>query len=130
MGTCYSIYAEVRVGNKWYNISPLIRELDGQVKAQPFLSGKSMLHETVEQLREYSYKCGRPDDLSDELRTIFGEPDDDIVDPFFHEMTYKEYYRQSKNLLWKLLSNHKLQKLLQLVPLFFQSFLLKVQLAE
>lgn len=94
MGTCYSIYAEVRVGNKWYNISPLIRELDGQVKAQPFLSGKSMLHETVEQLREYSYKCGRPDDLSDELRTIFGEPDDDIVDPFFHEMTYKEYYRQ------------------------------------
>lgn len=37
MGTSYSIFAEVRVGNKWYNISPLIRELDGQVKAQPFL---------------------------------------------------------------------------------------------
>ena len=94
MGTSYSIFAEVRVGNKWYNISPLLRELDGQVKVQPFMSGKSWLHQAVEELREYSYKCGRPDDLSDELRTVFSEPDEDIVDPFFHEMTYKEYYRQ------------------------------------
>ena len=94
MGTSYSIFAEVHVGNKWYNISPLLREEDGQAKVYPFLSGKSWLHQAVEELREYSYKCGRPDDLSDELRILFGEPDEDVVDPFFKDMTYKEYYRQ------------------------------------
>lgn len=91
MGTSYSIFAEVRVGNKWYNISPLLREEDRQAKVYPFLSGKSWLHQAVEELREYSYKCGRPDDLSDELRTVFGEPDEDVVDPFFKDMTYKLY---------------------------------------
>ncbi len=29
MGTYYSIYAEVRVGDKWYNISPLSRRENG-----------------------------------------------------------------------------------------------------
>lgn len=95
MGTYYSIYAEVRVGNKWYNISPLIRELDGQAKVQPFLSGKSWLRSAFEELQEYGYKCGRPDDLSDELRTVFSEPDDMTVESFLKDMTYKEYYRQS-----------------------------------
>ena len=31
MGVYYSIYAEARVGNKWYNISPLMRNEDGEV---------------------------------------------------------------------------------------------------
>jgi len=95
MGTYYSIYAEVRVGNKWYNISPLIREENGDIKVQPIESGKSRLHETVEELRESSYICGRPSDISDELKKVFGRADDEIIESFPREMTYKEYYKQT-----------------------------------
>ena len=31
MGTHYAIYAEVRVGNKWYNLNPLFQRADGKI---------------------------------------------------------------------------------------------------
>ena len=31
MGTYYSIYAEVRVGNKWYNLNPVFQREDGKL---------------------------------------------------------------------------------------------------
>lgn len=94
MGTYYSIYAEVRVGNKWFNISPLMRNEDGNVRVQPIISGKSMLHETVEELREDSFMCGRPSDMSDELLSIYNHADDEIVEFYPKGTNYKQYYNQ------------------------------------
>ena len=68
MGVYYSIYAEARVGNKWYNISPLMRNEDGEVRVRPVMSGQSMMHDAVEELEEACFMRGRPDNLSDELR--------------------------------------------------------------
>lgn len=94
MGTYYSIYAEARVGNKWYNICPLMRE-DGEITAQPILSGKSMLRSCVDELEEQSYMRGRPDDLSDEIRKIYPQADDEIAEEFTRTITYKEYFCQT-----------------------------------
>lgn len=39
MGTYYSIYAEAHIGEKWYNINPLIKEPDGSLRACPIIEG-------------------------------------------------------------------------------------------
>lgn len=90
MGTYYSIYAEARVGKKWYNISPLIKGTDGLIKAYPIIDGKSFLRETYDELKDDLYMCGRPADLSPELREIFDHDDDESYDCF--TKTYKQHY--------------------------------------
>ena len=93
MGTYYSIYAEARVGKKWYNISPLIKDSDGSIKAYPIIDGKSFLSETYDKLKDDLYMCGRPADLSPELREIFDEDDDESYGCFAE--TYKQHYDNS-----------------------------------
>lgn len=93
MGTYYSIYAEACVGEKWYNISPLIKGRDGVIKAYPIIDGKSFLSETYDKLRDDLYMRGRPADLSPELREIFNEDDDESYG-YFAE-TYKQHYDNS-----------------------------------
>ena len=95
MSVYYSIYAEVRVGNTWYNISPLLRCLDGTVKVHPVICGQSWLGEAVAKMQEHCYKFGRPEDLSDELRTVFQHDDEEKMDDFWPNMTYGEYYAQT-----------------------------------
>ncbi len=95
MSVNYSIYAEVHVGNKWYNISPLMRNSNGEVGAQPIISGKSWMREAMDKLEKANYMRGRPADISDELKKVFCHEDDEIVENFYPNMTYKEYYRQS-----------------------------------
>ena len=51
MGVYYYIYAEVRVGNKWYNISPLMRDREGEVKVRPVLHGQSWIRQAFVQKR-------------------------------------------------------------------------------
>ncbi len=95
MGTYYSIYAEVHVGDKWYNISPLARRENGDVRAQPIIYGQSLLRDAYEELEEDCYMRGRPADISDELKQIFNHEDDEICDYFLRDMTYKQYYSQT-----------------------------------
>lgn len=90
MGTYYSIYAEARVGKKWYNISPLIKDTDGSIKAYPIIDGKSFLSETYDKLKDDLYMCGRPADLSPELQEVFDEDDDESYGCFAE--TYKQHY--------------------------------------
>ena len=40
MGTYYAIYAEVRVGNQWYNLNPLFQRTDGNIDVCPVISGR------------------------------------------------------------------------------------------
>jgi len=54
MGTHYAIYAEVRVGNKWYNLNPLFQRADGKIDVCPVISGRNWLRETYEEMEEGS----------------------------------------------------------------------------
>ena len=65
------------MGEKRYNISPLIKDRDGVIKAYPIIDGKSFLSETYDKLKDDLYMCGRSADLSPELREIFNEDDDE-----------------------------------------------------
>lgn len=95
MGTYYSIYAEVRVGDKWYNLNPLFQREDGKLDVCPILSGRSWLRETYEELEESRYACGRPENTSKEVKSVFPHEDDEPFDPTFHMDTYKDFYAQS-----------------------------------
>lgn len=95
MGTYYAIYAEVRVGNKWYNISPLMRNEDGEVRVQPIMSGQSVMHDAAEEMEGDCYMRGRPANLSEELKTVYGHEDHETSEHLWRGMTYGEYYRQT-----------------------------------
>ena len=95
MGTHYAIYAEVRVGNKWYNLNPLFQRADGKIDLCPVISGRNWLRETYEEMEEDRYAYGRPEDISQEVRTVFYHEDDEPYDPYLHINTYKEFYNRS-----------------------------------
>lgn len=95
MGTYYSIYAEVRVGNKWYNLNPIFRRDNGELDVRPIIAGRSWLRETFNELEECQYSCGRPDDMSKELRTVFNHEDIEPYDTMLHIENYKEYYNRT-----------------------------------
>ena len=95
MGVYYSIYAEARVGNKWYNISPLMRNEDGEVRVRPVMSGQSMMHDAVEELEEACFMRGRPDNLSDELMKVYSHNENETSESLWRNMTYGDYYRQT-----------------------------------
>lgn len=95
MGTYYSIYAEVRVGDKWYNLNPLFQGEDGEIDVCPVLDGRSWLREGYEELEENSYACGRPKDISKEVKTVFAHEDDEPHDGLFGINTYKDFYNQT-----------------------------------
>lgn len=42
MGTSYTIYAEVRVRDKWFSINPYVRKINGEVKTIPLDSWGSI----------------------------------------------------------------------------------------
>lgn len=94
MGVYYTIYAEVKVGSKWYNLCPMMKTKEGEYRARPVIYGQSLIREAYEELKGTSYACGRPQDISEELRQIFHHDDEDKVEGFFRDMTYKQYYNQ------------------------------------
>lgn len=55
MGTYYAIYAEVRVGNKWYSLNPTFQRTDGKIDVCPVVSGRNWLREAYEELEEVQY---------------------------------------------------------------------------
>lgn len=91
MGVDYRFYAEVKAGDKWFNISPLIRDVEGKVRTIPLLTGRSMLYDLVEDLRDFSTLSGIPDDASEDIKTVFQPLDDEF--PSFGHRTYREYYQ-------------------------------------
>ena len=95
MGVYYSIYAEVRVGNKWYNISPLIRDNDGEAHVQPVMSGQSYMKDAIDELYHDSYMRGRPENLSDELKKVYKHENHETSEYLWRNMTYGEYYDQT-----------------------------------
>lgn len=95
MGTYYAIYAEARVNNEWHNLNPLLQRDNGKLDVCPVISGRNWLREAYEELEEYLYSCGRPTDLSKEVKTVFYHNDDEPYDPSLRINTYKDFYSQS-----------------------------------
>jgi len=50
---------------------------------------------SYEELEEVSYTCGRPENLSKEVRSVFCHEDDEPYDPYLHIDTYKDFYSRS-----------------------------------
>lgn len=92
MGVYHSIYAEMRVAGKWYSLCPLIKTVMGDIEICPFLEGKSYLHDLVDDLSEYSYSVGVPEDVSDEIKSKF-QPLDEELDCLGKKITCREYYK-------------------------------------
>ena len=95
MGTYYAIYAEVRVGNKWYNLNPLFQRDDGKLDVCPVISGRNWLHDAYDELEESRYCWGRPEDMSKEVKTVFFHEDSEPYDPALRINTYKDFYDRS-----------------------------------
>ena len=94
MGVSYVIYAEARVGDKWYNICPLRKNDDGRLTILPIAEGRSWLREAIEELEECAYAHGRQSDFSEELRNRFNEADEADAGYGIPEINMKEHYRQ------------------------------------
>ena len=92
MGTSYTIYAEVRVRDKWFSINPYVRKINGEVKMIPLGSWGSCFFQTYNELEEQCYMHGRPDNLSEEMKKLFPEADEDTVP--WGKSTYKQHYGQ------------------------------------
>lgn len=92
MGTSYTIYAEVRVRDKWFSINPYVRKINGEVKMIPLDSWGSCFFQTYNELEEQCYMHGRPDNLSEEMKKLFPEADEDTVP--WGKSTYKQHYGQ------------------------------------
>ncbi|BDF32987.1 hypothetical protein CE91St62_10520 [Lachnospiraceae bacterium] len=57
-GTYYSIYAEAHIGEKWYNINPLIKKQDGSLRACPIIEGQSWLRDAYDKLERILRQWG------------------------------------------------------------------------
>ena len=47
MGTSYTIYAEVRVRDKWFSINPYVRKINGEVKMIPLKPTTSLKNNVI-----------------------------------------------------------------------------------
>ena len=77
MSVCYSIFAEVNIDGKWYNLCPYYRAQNGKVKTHSIFWAQSVFTEVYYHLSEYAIGCGIPEDMSWGLREIFHENLDD-----------------------------------------------------
>lgn len=95
MSTYYSVYAEVKVNDKWYNLNPIYFNEKDLMKVVPIASGQSYFRETYEELEEDCYMWGLPKDLSKELKTVFNHELDEPLDYGFNVKTYGDYYART-----------------------------------
>lgn len=72
MSVYYTIYAEARIKDKWVGFNPYIRRPNGELVIAPLYGWEqSWFREAYDKLNEYCSCHGLPDDLSDDLITVF-----------------------------------------------------------
>ena len=92
MGVYNALYAEVYAGGSWHNLNPLMKKADGSVAIVPVYEGQSWLCDLVDDLRDYAYSRGIPEDASEEVLAKFPGNLEDSTDLFFGETTWRQYY--------------------------------------
>lgn len=92
MSTYYSIFAEVRVQNKWSFLGPYVHDIYGRIHTLPVIAGKSMMREAYEELRDCIHSIGLPADMSEEMQELF-KPAAMMKDFSGKTITHQEYYK-------------------------------------
>ena len=98
MGAYYDFYAEVKIGNVWHSINPIVTRIDGTTRTVPVMSGQSTLFDLYSMLCDYGYLCV-PDDLSEEVQRLLcnGNLLDDAVRDGDSFVPAKDYYCVEQN---------------------------------
>lgn len=92
MSVYNSIYAEVKVGDKWFSLNPIVKNYKGEYVSTALLLGQSWLNDTVNTLRDYASSSGLPEDASEETLKHFSPPDKELND-WGNIKTWGEYYK-------------------------------------
>lgn len=94
MSTAYYVYAEIKIGNEWKNLNPIIRDADGDYRLIPIYTGNSSFYDVFLDLESNLLSRGLPDDLSLEVRSQFHTDLDEKTDFWMRDCTWREYYSQ------------------------------------
>jgi hypothetical protein len=94
MSTSYYVYAEVRVGKKWYNLNPLMKKPDGSSSLRPIYVGCSSFFEIYNYMEQHRTSVGIPNDMSPELRAVFHKDLDETCDGWGSKTTWREIYER------------------------------------
>lgn len=94
MGTLYTLYAEINIDGKWYNLNPYFRKPDGTFKMQPIYWARSVFWDVYCAIDDERIAFGIPADMSEELRANFRK---DLDEPtgFFPGKTWRDLYKQT-----------------------------------
>jgi hypothetical protein len=94
MSTAYYVYAEIKIGNEWKNLNPIIRDADGDYRLIPIYTGNSSFYDVFLDLESNLLSRGLPEDLSLEVRSQFHTDLDEKTDFWMRDCTWREYYSQ------------------------------------
>lgn len=90
MGTYYTLYAEAKIGDKWFNFNPYIRNLKGELDIAPIYGWEqSGFREAYEELDDLFTAKGYPEDMCDELKKLF-KVDEFVTDIFGKTVTRQQ----------------------------------------
>lgn len=96
MSTQYSIYAEILLKDRWYNLNPIVKSFgDGRIKIVPIYVSCSSFYDVHLDLSANSHQRGLPDDLSSEVREEFHPDLDEKIDEWGSTKTWREAYDNS-----------------------------------
>lgn len=95
MGTHYYVYAEIKVGDRWYNLNPMMKKHDGTMAVRPIYDTGSFFFDICNDLEDHRIDVGIPDDMSPELRSVFHEKLDEKCEGWFPETTWRKEYERS-----------------------------------
>lgn len=100
MSAYYEFYAEVRLGNTWHSINPVVTRIDGTTRTVPVVSGGSALFNLYNVLCDYG-RLVLPNDLSNETQKLLcnGYSFNDAVKCGNEYVTAKEHYCTGENIL-------------------------------
>ena len=95
MGTHYYVYAEIKVGDRWYNLNPMMKKHNGTLAVRPIYDTGSFFFDICNDLENHKIDIGIPDDMSPELRSVFHENLDEKCEGWFPETTWRKEYERS-----------------------------------
>lgn len=69
MGTYYTLYAEAKIRDKWFNFNPFIRNVKGELTIAPIYGWEqSYFREAYDELTDLFSGRGYPEDMCEELK--------------------------------------------------------------
>lgn len=94
------IYAEVRIGKKWFGLNPRVKDFStGELHVFPIADGKSVLYEAHDRIVDTAFSVpGLPDDLSEELTQVLKTDSKDVIDELGRAITHREWL--NRNCFW------------------------------